>query len=160
MHLRILSCQQRISHHQGANKKKKSEDYYHEDWWTLSYWSKTRENPYPETVYTGWSSVYWNTIGMRQVDPVYSVGESNAFWQRTLKHDWKTYLKLCNTGMHWRNSFDIIFFLSGLFAINHFIMTQDSWNQLMINPTQKPLSKVPQSKVPDIFQLSLSKHLT
>ena len=28
--------------------------------------------PYPEAVYTGWSSVHWNTTGMPLVDPVYT----------------------------------------------------------------------------------------
>ena len=29
-------------------------------------------NPYPEPVYTGWSSVHWNATGMPLVDPVYT----------------------------------------------------------------------------------------
>ena len=28
--------------------------------------------PYPEPVYTGWSSVHWNATGMPLVDPVYT----------------------------------------------------------------------------------------
>ena len=28
--------------------------------------------PYPEPVYTGWSSVHWNATGMPMVDPVYT----------------------------------------------------------------------------------------
>ena len=30
------------------------------------------DNPYPEPVYTGWSSVHWNATGMPLVDPVYT----------------------------------------------------------------------------------------
>ena len=29
-------------------------------------------HPYPEPVYTGWSSVHWNATGMPLVDPVYT----------------------------------------------------------------------------------------
>ena len=29
-------------------------------------------DPYPEPVYTGWSSVHWNATGMPLVDPVYT----------------------------------------------------------------------------------------
>ena len=28
--------------------------------------------PYPEPVYTGWSSVHWNATGMPLADPVYT----------------------------------------------------------------------------------------
>ena len=28
--------------------------------------------PYPEPVYTGWSSVHWDATGMPLVDPVYA----------------------------------------------------------------------------------------
>ena len=30
------------------------------------------DNPYPEPVHTGWSSVHWNATGMPLVDPVYT----------------------------------------------------------------------------------------
>ena len=33
--------------------------------WSVNY-------PYPEPVYTGWSSVYWNATGMPLADPVYT----------------------------------------------------------------------------------------
>ena len=31
-----------------------------------------RSFPYPEPMYTGWSSVHWNASGMPLVDPVYT----------------------------------------------------------------------------------------
>ena len=77
--------------------------------------------PYPEPVYTGWSSVHWNSTGMSLVDPVYTgipLGDpANTFrvhWNTT----GKIYMKQFHTGMpleklswkrpilgcHWRNS--------------------------------------------------------
>ena len=64
-------------------------------------------HPYPEPVYTGWSSVHWNATGMPLFDPVYTGIPLE-----------KTYLKQPHTGMpleklswirptlgcHWRNS--------------------------------------------------------
>ena len=57
--------------------------------------------PYPEPVYTGWSSVHWNATGMLPVDPVYT---GNTTWppseylQSTLEHHWKN---LVETAQHW-----------------------------------------------------------
>ena len=77
--------------------------------------------PYPEPVYTSWSSVHWNATGMPLVDPVYTgipLGDpANTFrvhWNTT----GKTLLKQLHTGTpmeklsgnrptlgcHWRNS--------------------------------------------------------
>ena len=49
--------------------------------------------PYPEPVYTGWSSVHWNATGMPLVDPVYT-GISLE------KLSWNSPKLEC----HWRNS--------------------------------------------------------
>ena len=35
-------------------------------------WRNLYGIPYPEPVYTGWSSVHWNATGMPLVDPVYT----------------------------------------------------------------------------------------
>ena len=54
-------------------------------------------SPYPEPVYTGWSSVHWNATGMPLVDPVYT-GRPSEYLQGTLEHHWKN---LVETAPHW-----------------------------------------------------------
>ena len=77
--------------------------------------------PYPEPVYTGWSSVHWNATGMPLVDPVYT-GIALGYPANTCRVHWnttgKTLLNQPHAGMpleklswirptlgcHWRNS--------------------------------------------------------
>ena len=58
--------------------------------------------PYPEPVYTGWSSVHWNATGMPLVDPVYT-GIPLGHPANTCRVHWnttgKTWLKQPHTGM-------------------------------------------------------------
>ena len=63
-------------------------------------------SPFPEPVYTGWSSVHWNATGMPLVDPVYPgiplgdpVNICRVHWNTT----GKTQLKLPHTGMTLEN---------------------------------------------------------
>ena len=65
-----------------------------------------RPSPYPEPVYTGWSSVHWNATGMPLVDPVYT----GTPLEKKLKqpHTGMPLEKLSwirpTLGCHWRNS--------------------------------------------------------
>ena len=59
--------------------------------------------PYPEPVYTGWSSVHWNATGMPLVDPVYTgipLGHptNTMYLQGTLEHHWKNLVETAHTG--------------------------------------------------------------
>ena len=55
--------------------------------------------PYPEPVYTGWSSVHWDATGMPLVDPVYTgIPLGDPYLQNTLEHHWKN---LVETAPHW-----------------------------------------------------------
>ena len=67
----------------------------------------TDKPPYPEPVYTGWSSVHWNATGMPLVDPVYTgiplghlVNTCRVHWNTT----GETYMKQPTLECHWRNS--------------------------------------------------------
>ena len=77
--------------------------------------------PYPEPVYTGWSSVHWNATGMPLVDPVYTgiplghpVNTCRVHWNTTGKLSWNSPTLECywrklswirpTLGCHWRNS--------------------------------------------------------
>ena len=53
--------------------------------------------PYPEPVYTGWSSVHWNATGMPLVNPVYT-GISLGHPANTCRVHWKN---LVETASHW-----------------------------------------------------------
>ena len=53
--------------------------------------------PYPEPVYTGWSSVHWNATGMPLVDPVYT-GMPLGHPANTCMVHWKN---LVETVPHW-----------------------------------------------------------
>ena len=57
--------------------------------------------PYPEPVYTGWSSVHWNATGMPLVDPVYTgIPLEKLSWNsRTLECHWRNLLNPPHTGM-------------------------------------------------------------
>ena len=57
-------------------------------------------NPYPEPVYTGWSSVHWNATGMPLVDPVYTgIPLEKLSWNSpTLECHWR---KLVESAPHW-----------------------------------------------------------
>ena len=56
--------------------------------------------PYPEPVYTGWSSVHWNATGMPLVDPVYTgIPLEKLSWNRpTLECHWRN---LVESAPHW-----------------------------------------------------------
>ena len=80
----------------------------------LHVWQKTNPGspmigrlPYPEAVYTGWSSVHWNATGMLLFDPVYT-GIPLGDPANTCRVHWnttgKTYLKQPTLECHWRNS--------------------------------------------------------
>ena len=72
------------------------------------YMSKYREGekeyyfgtPYPEPVYTGWSSVHWNATGMPLVDPVYTGTplEKLSWNSPTLECHWRI---LVESAPHW-----------------------------------------------------------
>ena len=57
-------------------------------------------NPYPEPVYTGWSSVHWNATGMPLVDPVYTGTplEKLSWNSPTLECHWRN---LVESAPHW-----------------------------------------------------------
>ena len=62
--------------------------------------------PYPEPVYTGWSSVHWNATEVPLVDPMYTgipVGDPanpcRVHWNTTGKLSWNIPTLEC----HWRN---------------------------------------------------------
>ena len=57
-------------------------------------------NPYPEPVYTGWSSVHWNATGMPLVDPVYiGIPLEKLSWNSpTLECHWRN---LVESAPHW-----------------------------------------------------------
>ena len=64
--------------------------------------SETQQYPYPEPIYTGWSSVHWNATEMPLVDPVYNgiplddpVNTCRTHWNTT----GKTLFKLPHTGV-------------------------------------------------------------
>ena len=56
--------------------------------------------PYPEPVYTGWSSVHWNATGMPLVDPVYTgIPLEKLSWNSpTLECHWRN---LVESAPHW-----------------------------------------------------------
>ena len=56
--------------------------------------------PYPEPVYTGWSSVHWNATGMPLVDPVYTgIPLEKLSWNiPTLECHWRN---LVESAPHW-----------------------------------------------------------
>ena len=56
--------------------------------------------PYPEPVYTGWSSVHWNATGMPLVDPVYTGTplEKLSWNSPTLECHWRN---LVESAPHW-----------------------------------------------------------
>ena len=58
------------------------------------------KNPYPEPVYTGWSSVHWNATGMPLVDPVYTgIPLEKLSWNSpTLECHWRN---LVESAPHW-----------------------------------------------------------
>ena len=53
--------------------------------------------PYPEPVYTGWSSVHWNATGWPSVHWD-TTGPPSEYLQGTLEHNWKN---LVETAPHW-----------------------------------------------------------
>ena len=64
--------------------------------WTYKFVSRAltattsnRPIPYPEPVYTGWSSVHWNATGMPLVDPVYT-GKPLGDPANTCRVHWNT----------------------------------------------------------------------
>ena len=68
-----------------------------------SYWlwlNVTWATPYPEPVYTGWSSVHWNATGMPLVDPVYTgIPLEKLSWNSpTLECHWRN---LVESAPHW-----------------------------------------------------------
>ena len=54
-------------------------------------------NPYPEPVYTGWSSVHWNATGWSSLHWD-TTGRPSEYLQGTLEHHWKN---LVETAPHW-----------------------------------------------------------
>ena len=56
--------------------------------------------PYPEPVYTGWSSVHWNATGMPLIDPVYTgIPLEKLNWNSpTLECHWRN---LVESAPHW-----------------------------------------------------------
>ena len=54
-------------------------------------------SPYPEPVYTGWSSVHWNATGWPSVHWD-TTGRPSEYLQGTLEHHWKN---LVETALHW-----------------------------------------------------------
>ena len=61
---------------------------------------KESTTPYPEPVYTGWSSVHWNATGMPLVDPVYTgIPLEKLSWNSpTLECHWRN---LVESAPHW-----------------------------------------------------------
>ena len=57
-------------------------------------------NPYPEPVYTGWSSLHWNATGMPLVDQVYT-GIPLGVSANTCRVHWNTTGKIIETVPHW-----------------------------------------------------------
>ena len=55
---------------------------------TYPCWDKSSTIPYPEPVYTGWSSVHWDTTG-----------RPSEYLQGTLEHHWKNLVETARTGM-------------------------------------------------------------
>ena len=55
------------------------------------------QTPYPEPVYTEWSSVHWNATGWHSVHWD-TTGPPSEYLQGTLEHHWK---KLVETAPHW-----------------------------------------------------------
>ena len=53
--------------------------------------------PYPEPVYTGWSSVHWNATGWPSVHWD-TIGRPSEYLQGTQEHHWKN---LVETAPHW-----------------------------------------------------------
>ena len=55
--------------------------------------------PYPEEVYTDWSSVHWNATGMPLVDPVYTgIPLGDPANTCRVEHHWKN---LVEAATHW-----------------------------------------------------------
>ena len=55
------------------------------------------DTPYPEPVYTGWSSVHWNATDWPSVHWI-TTGRPSEYLQGTLEHHWKN---LVETDPHW-----------------------------------------------------------
>ena len=59
-------------------------------------------SPYPEPVYTGWSSVHWKHTEYALAGPVYTgmtLGDTTANLQTTLEHHWEHLFETVHTGM-------------------------------------------------------------
>ena len=54
-------------------------------------------NPYPEPVYTGWSSVHWNATGI--LGHWDTTGPPSEYLQGTLEHHWNNLVETAHTGM-------------------------------------------------------------
>ena len=67
--------------------------------------------PYPEPVYTGWSSVHWNATGMPLVDPVYTGTplEKLSWNSPTLECHWRN---LVESAPHWDATGETLTFTS------------------------------------------------
>ena len=61
--------------------------------------------PYPEPVYTGWSTVHWNATGWPSVHWD-TTGRSSDFLQGTLEHYWNN---LVEAALHWNATGETIF---------------------------------------------------
>ena len=55
-------------------------------------------NPYPEPVYTGWSSVHWNATGWPSVHWD-TTGPPSEYLQGALEHHWKNLVETTHTEM-------------------------------------------------------------
>ena len=67
---------------------------------TVCHSRRIKDFPYPEPVYTGWSSVHWNATGMPLVDPVYTGTplEKLSWNSPTLECHWRN---LVESAPHW-----------------------------------------------------------
>ena len=66
--------------------------------------------PYPEPVYTGWSSVHWDATGMPLVYPVYTgipLGDPENTWLADASTQWCPSgepVLICIIGTHWKTT--------------------------------------------------------
>ena len=81
--------------------------------------------PYPEPVYTGWSSVHWNATGMPLVDPVYTGTplEKLSWYRPKVECHWRN---LVESAPHWKATGETLTFaaytgtpLEGLWQPTH-----------------------------------------
>ena len=89
-------------------------------WPAYLLWVHTYRYPYPQPVYTGWSSVHWNATGWHSVHWD-ATGRPSKYLQGTLEHHWKNSVE---SAPHWKATGETL----TIFAYTGTPLEKLSWN--------------------------------